>query len=81
MENNPVTQCPVCQRLEAERDEAERTYAMALKSLEERIETPSRAEFTKLRIAESEARLDLEILRIQLEKHRLQHKEGLAELP
>lgn len=73
--SNPVIQCPLCRRLEAEREESERAYALALRTLDERLETATGAEFSKLRHAEADARLDLEMLRRQLDRHRLEHIE------
>lgn len=67
--------CVLCERLEAEFDGAERAYASARNAIDQQIETATRAEFAKLRLAASEACLDLEMLRILLERHRLENKE------
>lgn len=75
MEEQSGHPCSLCQRLEVERASAERIHALALKALEERFETASRTEYAKLRLAESDARLDLEMLRLQVDRHRLEHKE------
>ena len=75
MEEQSGHPCSLCQRLEVERAGAERAYALALKALEERFETASPTEYAKLRLAESDARLDLKMLRLQVDRHRLEHKE------
>lgn len=70
-----IMRCALCERLEAEFDGAERACVKARKDIDQHIETATRAEFAKLRLAESDACLDLEMLRILLERHRLEYKE------
>lgn len=74
MEEQSGHPCPLCQRLETERTGAERVWALALDALEEGLETATRVEYSKLRLAESDARLDVTMLRLQFDRHRLEHK-------
>jgi hypothetical protein len=68
--------CSHCQRLESEKELLERIHAEALGGLQANSETASTEDYNALRIAESNARLDLEIAVLELKRHKRNHQKA-----
>lgn len=68
--------CMECARLLVEYEVLDGQYASAVNSLAARRETASAPEFTKLRVAADEARLDAELARLELERHQRVHRKA-----
>jgi hypothetical protein len=66
-------ECPDCARLRAEFERLERSYAMAVDALSANVGITRAAEYTWLRAAADEARIDSEVARLALEQHRRVH--------
>jgi hypothetical protein len=69
---NHTVACPECVRLLAESERLERCYVAAFGTMVDSSAAPA-AEFTKLRIAADLARIDSEVVRQKLERHRCIH--------
>jgi hypothetical protein len=67
--------CPECDRLTAEYRRLEQEYASAVNLLNAPIASEVR-EYIKLRAAADEARIDAEIARLELEKHKGVHRKA-----
>ncbi len=62
--------CPECDRLGAEYENLSREYTAAIQRHNAGVGTTSRDEYSKLRAALEDARLDLDIAQREFEKHR-----------
>jgi hypothetical protein len=65
--------CPECDRLRRERHDRERALATARALLSRASAGDDSAEYMRLRATAHEARLDLEIVEIQLRQHEDRH--------
>jgi len=68
--------CPECDRLGAEYEKRSREYTAAIQRHNTGARTALRDEYSKLRTALEDARLDLDIAQRQFEKHRRTHPVG-----
>ena len=67
-------ECPECQRLRREREDAAFRYTQAALWLVEGLDKASTAEFVKLRVAVRDAKLSAELMDLATKTHnRLQH--------
>jgi hypothetical protein len=73
-----VMDCLLCQHLESELGRLGRTHAAMAGVLQEIDEGFRSKRHRSLRIAESDSRLNLEIARAELNRHKRDHKEGEA---
>ena len=62
--------CPVCERLEAEFTRMAGIHYESASTRERKWQTVPRAEYIRLKCAESDARLELEVVRAELKMHR-----------
>jgi hypothetical protein len=63
-------ECPECKRLTAEFERLERASATAIGMLRASAHTARANEYSRLRIAADEARVDSEVARLELEQHK-----------
>jgi hypothetical protein len=68
--------CTLCQRLESELGRLERLHAEKMGILRTNAGRVRRGEYSLLRIAESDVRLDLESVRVALRQHKGGHGEA-----
>jgi hypothetical protein len=66
--------CPLCRRLEAEYHASQHLHVATARVLNERTETATTPEYSRLQVAKSDARIDAELARLQLDRHRLMHE-------
>jgi hypothetical protein len=66
-------ECGQCDRLRLEYERLERAYAAAIDTLTTRSDTAPAAEYIRLRTFADDARLDSEVARLELEKHKRIH--------
>jgi hypothetical protein len=66
-------QCPECDRLLAHYERLEGVYAIAIQTLGARRDSSLVSEYIRLRTAADEARVDCEVVRLELEQHKRVH--------
>ncbi|HTA42455.1 MAG TPA: hypothetical protein VK789_08410 [Bryobacteraceae bacterium] len=66
--------CRVCRSLEMEHDAAKRLHENALEALADRVEYALGPEYVRLAVAASEAQLDYQLSRLELERHLMVHR-------
>jgi len=65
--------CSECDRMLAEYERLEGDYATAIQTLGARRDTAIASEYIRLRTAADEARIDCEVARLELERHKRIH--------
>jgi hypothetical protein len=73
---SPCMKCAECARHLAEFERLERAYAAAIYALISIRETTTRSEYPRLRRLDNEARLDAEMARLELIKHKWIHSKA-----
>ncbi len=68
--------CGECDRLRAEHERVERAYASAIEVLAARSGISAAVEYTRLRAIADKARIDLEVARLELERHKRIHSKA-----
>jgi hypothetical protein len=73
---NQAVVCEVCQRLEAELERRNRVYAEKLATLKANRETTSGDEYRRIFMEESDARLNMDLARLELGQHKRGHQKA-----